>query len=122
MNLLQAPMIFAALLLSLATSALAQGASHGGQAVTEAGQASGHASASAAHSIVASGQVTSAALAVPLMSGAVVAGSVGNASGTAADSMLQAANAPIGTPLPVSTETVTVLPPDVALKSRAVKP
>jgi hypothetical protein len=122
MNMLQAPLTTAALLLIAATSALAQGTTHGAQAVNDAGQASGHASASAAHSIVASGQVTSAMLAAPLMSGAVVAGSVGNASGTAADSMLQAANAPIGTPLPVSNESVTVVPPDVALKARASKP
>lgn len=122
MKAFQTCMLIAGFLVLSAANAMAEDATHAGQALNEAGQSSAHASASAAHSIVASGQVTSALLAVPLMSGAVVAGSVGNASADSADALMKAANAPIGTPLPISSETVTMVPPDVALKSRTVKP
>jgi len=94
---------------------------HSGQAVQESAQASGHASASAAHSIVASGQVTSAASAVPLSIGGAVLGSAGAVSTGAAHDSMKAATAPIGTPLEVTDESITTMPPNEALKTKNVK-
>lgn len=87
---------------------------HAEEAVKKSAQASGNASASAAHSIAASGQVTSAALAVPL----TVVGSVGAVSAKTGDALSKAASAPIGTPLVVTDEVVTAGPPP----SEAMKP
>lgn len=97
---------------------------HAGRAANEAVQSSGHASASAAHSIAASGQVTSAVSAVPLSVGGAVLGSAGAVSTGAARDSTKASTAPIGTPLEIGDETITVIPPDQALKSKnkAVKP
>lgn len=84
---------------------------HAAQAVKDGVTASGKASTSAAHSIVASGQVTSAVAAVPL--------SVGGAVSTgAARSSMKAATAPIGTPLEVTDESITTMPPNEALKRK----
>lgn len=122
MKVFQARCWLAASFLLAGAGVQAQDTTHAGQAVNEAGQSSAHASASAAHSIAASGQVTSGLLAVPLLSGAAVSGSVANTSAGSGNALMQAATAPIGTPLPISQETITVVPPDVALKSRTVKP
>jgi hypothetical protein len=100
------------------TAALAQDTSHAGQAASNSLQASGHASASAAHSMAASGQLTSAAIAIPLMSAGAVAGTVGSASTGAAGESMRAATAPIGTPLEVTDESVTVMSPKEALKPK----
>lgn len=89
---------------------------HAGQAVQESVQASGNASGSAAHSIAASGQVTSAASAVPLSVGGAVLGSAGALSAGAAHESMKAATAPIGTPLEVTDESITTMPPNEALK------
>lgn len=94
---------------------------HAGQAVQESVQASGNASASAAHSIVASGQVTSAASAVPLSIGGAVLGSTGAVSAGAAHDSMKAATAPIGTPLEVTDESITTMPPNEALKTKSDK-
>ncbi len=102
----------------LSAIAMAQADTHAAEAIKEGVQASGHASASAAHSIVASGQVTSATAAVPLSVGAVALGSAGVASGRAANGSAQSAAAPIGTPLPVTDETIVTVSPDVALKKK----
>jgi hypothetical protein len=106
-------------------------ATHSGQAIKESVQASGHASAAAGHAIGASGQVTSAAVAVPVAASGVADGSVaagamavgasagvaGSAATSTAAGLVKSATAPIGTPLEVSDETVTVgPPPDKALK------
>ncbi len=88
------------------------------QAVQESAQASGNASASAAHSIVASGQVTSAATAVPLSVGGAVLGSAGAVSVGAAYDSMNAATAPIGAPLEVTDESITTMPPNEALKTK----
>jgi hypothetical protein len=98
--------------------AMAQNDTHAGQAVSNAVQASGHASASAAHSIAASGQVTSAVSAVPLSIGGAVLGSAGAVSAAAARDSMRAATAPIGTPLQVTDEVITVVPPNEALKAK----
>lgn len=89
---------------------------YSGQAIKEGVQSSGHASASAANSIAASGQVTSAAIAVPLSAGGAVLGSAGAASASAANQSMRAATAPIGTPLVVTDEAITITPPNEALK------
>lgn len=103
------------------TIVLADDSTHAGHAVTEAAKASGHASASAAHSIAASGQVTSAASAAPLSIGGAVLGSAGAASAAAARDSMRAAVAPIGTPLPITDDAITVVPPNEALKRRSAK-
>ncbi len=86
-------------------------------------QASAHASASAAHAIAASGQTVLAVSAVPLSVGGAVLTSAGQASAAIGNASMQATNAPIGTPLPISDETITVVRPDIALRSdNAVPP
>jgi hypothetical protein len=102
----------------LATSALVGGAlaeddSHAGRAVEEAAQTGSHASASAAHSIAAS-----AASAIPLSVGGAVVGSAGAVSAGAARDSMRAATAPIGTPLEITDEVITVVPPNEALKTK----
>jgi hypothetical protein len=92
--------------------------SESGQAINEGVQSSGHASASAAHSIAASGQVTSAVIAVPLSVGGAVLGSAGAVSAGAARDSMKAATTPIGTPLDITDETITVVPPNEALKPK----
>lgn len=91
---------------------------HVGRAITYSGQASAAALGSAAHSIAASGQVTSAMSAIPLSIGGAVLGSAGAVSAGAAKGSMKAATAPIGTPLKVSDEAITVTPPNEALKSK----
>lgn len=98
--------------------AIADDETHAGRAVKESMQASGHASASAGHSIAASGQVTSAALAVPLSVSGAVLGAAGAVSTNAASDLMKAATAPIGTPLKISNEVITSIPPDEALKAK----
>ncbi len=102
----------------MATPLLAGEGTYSGQAVSESAQASGHASASAAFGIVASGQATSAALAVPLSVGGAVLGSAGAMSTAAAQEAMRAASAPIGTPLVVTEEVITIVPPNEALKPK----
>ncbi|MCX7173034.1 MAG: hypothetical protein NT159_03685 [Proteobacteria bacterium] len=100
-------------------SALADNDTQAGRAVNESVQTSGHASASAAHSIAASGQVTFAVSAVPLSVGGAVLGSGGAVSAAAARDSMRAATAPIGTPLKVTDETISVVPPNEALKAKS---
>lgn len=103
---------------TLSCAAWAQNETHAGRAIKDGMAASGHASASAAHSIVASGQVTSAAIAVPLSVGGAALASGGAVSAAAARDSMKAATAPIGTPLPVTDEAITVMPPNQALKAK----
>lgn len=100
----------------VARQALTAEETHLERALRESGQASIHASASAAHALVASGQATLAVSAVPLSIGGAVLTTVGNASTAAANSMQKAASAPIGTPLPITEESIINTPPDQALK------
>jgi len=85
-------------------------------AVGNSVQASAHASASAAHAIAASGQTVFAVSAVPLSIGGAVLTSAGQASTAMGNASMQAASAPIGTPLPITDETITVVRPDIALR------
>ena len=110
--------LFAVSMLGL-TGAFAQ-SGNARKAVNESGQASGHAGASAGHGILASGQVTSAAIAVPLSVGGAVLGAAASIATGAADSAMNAANAPIGQPLPVTDRVITTMPPSEALNKPRV--
>ena len=103
----------------LASSAFAADQSLSGQAIGNSAQASGHASASVAHAIGASGQATLGVSAIPLAIGGVVSGAAGAVSGQAARNSAQAASTPIGTPLDITDETITIMPPNEALKKEA---
>lgn len=88
--------------------------SHIGKAAGEGVKTSGHASKSAAHSIAGSGQATSAVSAVPLLT----TGASGAASTQIGEELLDAATKPIGEPLEITDETVTIgVPPDQALQN-----
>ena len=90
-----------------------------GRALSEASLASVRASASIANALVASGQLTSAAMAVPLAISGVILGSAANVSTAAAHDLIRAAAAPpIGSPLPITDETITVVPPSEALRHK----
>lgn len=100
--------IVSAMLVSLFFSqqAMAQGsAQHSGQAV-------GHSALAAGHSAVGTAKLTSAAVAIPL----VAVGAVGAVSAEMGKGLMKAANKPIGEPLEISDETLTVGPsPDRAV-------
>jgi hypothetical protein len=110
--------LYVSALLAASTCALAQssGQTHASQAIKEGAESSGHASASAAHGIAASGQATLGLSAVPLSIGGAVLGSVGGVSTAAANESMNAASAPIGTPLKITDEVISVTPPNEALK------
>lgn len=102
--------------------AIAADNTHSGQAVANFAQAGSHASASAGHSIAASGQVTSAASAIPLSIGGAVLSAGGAVSIGVAQDSARAATSPIGTPLKITDETITVMPPNEALKVKKEPP
>ncbi|MEY5098826.1 MAG: hypothetical protein RJA36_1545 [Pseudomonadota bacterium] len=79
-------------------------------------QASAHASASAAHAIAASGQTVLGVSAIPLSIGGAALTSAGQASTAMSNASMQAASAPIGTPLPITDESITIIRPDIALR------
>lgn len=106
----------ALVVLTIPAFGFAQSENNARQAINESGQASRHASASAGHGIFASGQVTSAAFAMPLMVGGAVLGSAAVVSAGAGAMAMTAANAPIGQPLSVSDRVITTMPPNEALK------
>lgn len=99
-----------------AGAAIAADNTHSGQAVGNSARAGSHASASAGHSIAASGQVTSAASAIPLSIGGAALSVGGAVSVGVAQDSARAAASPIGTPLKITDETITVMPPNEALK------
>lgn len=117
-------LLFAAAVASFFGSVLAQ-STFSEDAARHSAQAGSHALASAGHSVAASGRATLAVSAVPLAIGGAVlvlgsvaaVGSVG-ASAASARGSAQAANAPIGTPLQITDETITVIAPNVALKPK----
>ncbi len=87
---------------------------HSGRAVTHGSQASDQASNSAAHAIAGSGQTVSGAASVPFMA----SGASGAASAQVGEDLHDAATAPIGEPLKITDETITVgPPPDHALNT-----
>ncbi|MEO5345425.1 MAG: hypothetical protein H7834_03485 [Magnetococcus sp. YQC-9] len=91
---------------------------HSGQAVRDSAKASGFASRGSAQGIIASGQATSAMTAVPLAVGGSVLGAAGAASTQLANDSAAAASAPVGAPLPIVEETITILPPNEALRPK----
>lgn len=80
---------------------------HSGQAIRETGKSGSHASASVGHALAGSGQVTSAASAMPF----AIVGSAGAVSTKVSNELMEAATAPIGTPLEITEESITVGPP-----------
>jgi len=66
-----------------------------------------NASGSAAHAIMSSGQVASAATAIPL----AVVGSIGEVSKEISKNFMDVAAAPIGTPLEITDESIVAGPP-----------
>ncbi|MCX7193297.1 MAG: hypothetical protein NTY60_06715 [Proteobacteria bacterium] len=104
-------------LLSASSAAFAADQTLSGQAVGNSAQASAHASASAGHAIAASGQATLGVSAIPLAIGGVVSGTAGAVSSQAARGSATAATRPIGAPLDITDETITIMPPDEALKN-----
>jgi hypothetical protein len=109
-----------ALTIQLASAgvAIASDHNHSGQASGHAAQSGSHASASVGHSIGASGQVTSAASAIPLSIGGAALSVGGAVSIGAANDSARAAAAPIGKPLEITDEAITVMPPNEALKEK----
>lgn len=84
-----------------------------GQSAKHASQASGHGSQSALHAIKGTGKVVSGTVAVPLSA----AGASGATSSQVADELKQASESPIGKPLEITDETITIgPPPDQQLK------
>ena len=80
---------------------------HSGQAAKHAANSGSNASGSAAHAIMSSGQVASAAAAIPL----AIIGSVGEVSKQISEDLMDAAMAPIGTPLEITEESIVAGPP-----------
>lgn len=88
------------LVVCMSGQAMAAGSmQHASQALAHSGQAVGE-------SVVAGAQLTSAAVAVPL----IAVGSVGKVSGDIGHGLLKASEGEIGDPLPVTDETVTAGP------------
>jgi hypothetical protein len=83
-------------------------------------KASLNVSGSAAHALVTSGKATLAVSVAPLAIGAsvgLVGGSVAGTSANASDHASTNNSAqPIGTPLPITSEVITITPPDQALQ------
>lgn len=103
--------------LSLWTAvAMANPAEHADQAVQAGRRTSGNASASAGHSLAATGQLASGVIATPILASGVVAVGAGSAAVQAGSSLMGAATRPVGKPLPVTDETISVLPPNKALQ------
>ena len=104
-----------------AASAMANPAEQLQKAVKTGGQASSNAAASAGHSLVATGQLASGVVATPLLASGAIAAGVGNAAVQAGGSLMSAATSPIGTPLPVTDETISIIAPNKALQQPAAK-
>jgi len=77
-------------------------------------EAAMHSGLAVGHSVVGTAKLASTIVAVPL----VAIGSVGKVSQDAGEGLLDIANQPIGDPLPISNETVSVGPaPSTAIKN-----
>lgn len=107
----------AALLGLVCNHAAMADASLSGQAIKGSVNTSLQASTSFAHALAASGQATLAVSAIPF----AIGGSVGAVSGRIANDSMRAANAPIGAPLTVTDEVLTIAPPNEALKTGNTK-
>lgn len=93
----------------------ADSANHSGAAAGNLSQAAGASGAAMAHGAASAGSVVAGSVAVPLG----LSGNAGVMSGQIAGDLNKAANSNIGTPLPISEETITVgPPPDAALSEK----
>jgi len=108
-------------LMAYTASATANPAEQLQQAVKAGGRASGNAIASAGHSLAATGQLASGVVATPLLASGAIAVGVGSAAVQAGGSLMNTATSPIGTPLPVTEETVSIIPPNKALQQPTAK-
>lgn len=99
--------IVAISILTLVSSNIYASDTHSGQAAKHAANSGSHASGSAAHAIMSSGQVASAAAAIPLS----VIGSASKVSEQISKELMDAATAPIGTPLEITEESIVAGPP-----------
>lgn len=91
------------------------------KAVNSSGQAGSQAAGSAMHSLVAVGQLASGVVATPLLASGAISVGVGSAAVQAGGSLMSAATSPIGTPLPVTEETISIISPNRALQQPAAK-
>ncbi len=89
-------------------------------AVKSGSNASKHTSASVAHGLIATGQLASGVVAVPLLSVGAVAAGVGASAMAVGVNSLNGAQSSTGNHLPLTDETVTVLPPNRALTQPAL--
>lgn len=103
-------LILPGLFLTLASTGCAAQSSNASMALRQSAQASVSASSGAAHALAASGQAALAVSAVPLAVGGTVLSGLGSASGSAAKASMKAAS------LPVTEQTITVVPPNKALE------
>lgn len=101
----------------LSAWAAANPADHAGQAIKSGLRASGNAITSVGHSLAATGQLASGVIATPILASGVVAAGVGSAATHVGSALMGAATQPIGTPLPVSDETISVMAPNKALQT-----
>lgn len=108
--------VLVAALSASAATALANPSEQVEKAVQAGGRASGNASASAGHSLAATGQLASGVMATPVMASGAIAVGAGSAAMQAGGSLMDTANRPIGAPLPVTDEVVSILPPNKALQ------
>lgn len=96
--------------------------SQGGElpkALTYSGQAIANSAQGVSSGLLASGQLVSGVVAVPLL----ISGSVGQVSNAAGTDLWNAAVTPIGTPLAVTDESITVgPPPDATLSKKTTRP
>lgn len=86
------------------------------EAIKHSGKASTHVSGSAAHAIAASGKTTSAIAAVPLAISGTTLRAAGAVSTSAAASLSAAASQP-ATPLVITDEVISTVPPNKALQT-----
>lgn len=95
-------------LTALATAFLLMTAqAHAGRAVQHSGQAIHQSANAAGYSMIGATQLVFGVVSVPLK----LMGALSGASGEMGDSLWEAANAPIGEPLPIADESITAGPP-----------
>lgn len=106
----------------LALNAMANPADHVQQSSQAGGRASGHSVASAGHSLAATGQLVSGVVAVPFLASGAVASGAGSAALQVGGASMNAASRPAGKPLPLSDETISILPPNPTAQPRPTTP
>lgn len=99
-----------------AMSAIANPAEHAKQSRRSSGQASGHSAANADHSLLATGQLVTGLVAVPVLASGTVATGVGGSAQQVGGASMAAASRPIGQALPITEETLSILPSNQALQ------